>query len=145
MKVVNLKSKTDLLKLKKEISSYNNNIYFQSYPINDLKEVRYNIVKSNSFLPKVVDSGPYKEYIDNRKISTCFRNLAGDVKLVIPIKPYPTIYYFALNGSEKEWLALFNKVVNNFKKEDKFISTHGHGVAWLHVRIEKYPKYYKIR
>ena len=75
------------------------------------------------------------------KISTDFKNLSGDTVLVIPVKPYSNIYQFAKNGSEREWLALFRRVVKNFKK-GQYISTHGHGVSWLHIRIEDYPKYF---
>ena len=64
--------------------------------------------------------------------------------MVIPIKPYANIYQFAKESSDREWLALFNRVVKNLKSGYKYISTHGHAVPWLHVRIEKYPKYYNI-
>lgn len=145
MSFLNFKDKKDILRLKKEISKLDNNIYFQTYPIHDLEKVKYLLTKSNT-LPKTIDPIPYQKYVrrDKNKLSTVFPNLSGDVKLVIPIKPYPTIYSFAKKSTEREWLALFNNVVKNFKKEDKFISTHGHGVSWLHVRIERYPKYYKL-
>lgn len=39
--MLNLKSKKDLLKLKKEISKYDNDIYFETYEILDIKKVKY--------------------------------------------------------------------------------------------------------
>jgi wobble nucleotide-excising tRNase len=143
--MINLKSKEELLKLKNEISKLNNNIYFETYIIDDITRVKYRIRESYS-LPSIADDIPYKKYITKNKnsLSTEFLSLDKKTKLIIPIKPYATIYQFALNGSDKEWLALFNRVVKNFKKDDKYISTHGHGVSWLHVRIEKIPKYYTI-
>jgi hypothetical protein len=146
MPIKNFRSKEDLLKLKKEISKYDDDIYFESYEILDLKRVKYRIRKTSG-IPKIPNDRAYKKYIDGNKnkLSTEFLSLGGDTTLVIPIKPYANIYQFAKEGSDREWLALFNKVVKNFKNDnDYYISTHGHAVSWLHVRIENRPKYYVI-
>ena len=60
--------------------------------------------------------------------------------LVIPIKPYVTIYDFAKRATDREWLALFRRTRKLTLKGDT-ISTHGLGVSWLHVRIENPPEY----
>ena len=145
MPIKNFKSKEDLLKLKKEISKYDDNIYFESYKILDLKIVKYRIRKTGG-IPRIPNDRAYKKYIEENKnkLSTEFLSLGGDTTLVIPIKPYANIYQFAKGSSDKEWLALFNKVVKNFNPDDFYISTHGHAVSWLHVRIENRPKYYTI-
>lgn len=142
---INFKSKTDLLKLKQEISKYDDDIYFETYKILDLKDAKYRIRKTKN-IPRIANDENYKKYItlNKNKLSTCFLSLNKDTKLVIPIKPYANIYQFAIRSEEREWLALFNKVVKNFDKNDHYISTHGHAVPWLHVRIEKHPKYYNI-
>lgn len=145
--MMNFKSKKDLLKLKKEISKYNDDIYFESYQIDDITKVKYRIRKTRN-IPKIANDRAYKKYLEKNKrcLSTEFTSLSKGTILVIPIKPYANIYQFAKQSSQREWLALFNRIVKNFShyKTCKYISTHGHAVPWLHVRLEEYPKYYTI-
>jgi len=137
-----MKSTRSLLKLKRTISQLQNNIYLQSSPVEDLRKVNFRIVRSYP-LPYRADPVPYSEYLEHagRKLTLNFVNLTGDVMLIIPTKPYATIYLFAKEASDREWLALFRRTASLTKKGDH-ISTHGHGVSWLHVRIEETPKYY---
>ena len=141
-KYLNLKSKESILKLKKKISKTTNNIYFETRKIENLEKIEYRIRKSYP-LSEIPDTKPYEEYLmkAGKSLSTQFKNLSGDTILVIPTKHYSNIYQFAKNSTDKEFLALFRRVVKNFKKGD-YISTHGHGVSYLHIRIETYPKYY---
>ena len=46
--------------------------------------------------------------------------------------------------TEKEWIDLWEIVKTKLEKSNEklYVSTHGHGVPQLHVRLEKYPKYY---
>tara|TARA_B100001113_G_scaffold316643_1_gene283561 strand:+ start:754 stop:1305 length:552 start_codon:yes stop_codon:yes gene_type:complete len=143
IKTLNLRSKEGILDLKREIASKQNNIYFETRKVENLNEIQYRIRKS-SRLPSVPDKGPYKNYLDDtsKSLSTQFLNLSRDALLVIPSKPYANIYQFATRSSDREWLALFRRVVKNVKK-GQFISTHGHGVSYLHVRLEDNPKYYE--
>ena len=101
-------------------------------------------IRKSSRLPSFPDKRPYKNYLDDtsKSLSTQFLNLSKDAILVIPSKPYANIYQFATRSSDREWLALFRRVVKNVKK-GQFISTHGHGVSYLHVRLEDNPKYYE--
>ena len=145
IKIMDLTNKNDILLLKKEISKTQNNIYFETRIIENFKNIEY-IIRRSSSLATIPDIRPYKKYIENankNSLSTHFYNLSKDTILVIPIKPYANIYQFAIHSSNVEWLALFRKILKNLKK-GQFISTHGHGVNYLHVRIENYPKYYKI-
>jgi len=143
---MDLTNKNDILQLKKEISKKQNNIYFETKKIENFKKIEYRIRRSLSNLATIPDIKPYKKYIDNankNSLSTHFYNLSKNTILVIPIKPYANMYQFAIHSSDIEWLGLFRKILKNLKK-GQFISTHGHGVNYLHVRIENYPKYYKI-
>ncbi len=45
--MINLKSKEDLLKLKNKISKLNNNIYFETYIIDDITRIKYRIRDKN--------------------------------------------------------------------------------------------------
>ena len=67
--------------------------------------------------------------------------------LVIPLEQFVNIIDFTKNSNETQWLLLWKNVLfasNKMLLQNKYvhISTHGHGVNWLHVRIEKIPKYY---
>ncbi len=146
IKIMDLTNKNDILLLKKEISKTQNNIYFETRKIENYTKIEYRIRRSLSSLATIPDIKPYKKYIDNankNSLSTHFYNLSKNTILVIPIRPYANIYQFAIHSSNIEWLGLFRKILKNLKK-GQFISTHGHGVNYLHVRIENYPKYYKI-
>ena len=145
MKIFSLNSKDDLLNLKDNISNYDDDIYFESYYIKDINHIRYRIRKSKG-LPRIASGKAYKTYLEKNKnkLSTDFLSLGKDTKLVIPIKSYANIYQFAKYSTNREWLALFNRVKKIFDINDHYISTHGQGVPWLHIRIEKRPKYYKI-
>jgi len=145
MSIINLYSKEELIKLKERISKYNDDIYFESYYINDLEKVKYRIRKTNN-VPRIANGRAYQKYINNNKnrLSIDFLSLGKDTKLVIPIKSYANIYQFSKYGTNREWLALFNRIKKIFTKDDHYLSTHGHGVPWLHFRIEQFPKYYSI-
>ena len=114
---LNLTSEKGILSLKKEISAKNNNIYFETRKIKNLSKVEYRIRKSSP-LSETPDLEPYKKYIEaaKRSLSTQFKNLSKDTILVIPIKPYANIYQFSKYSSNREWLALFRRVIKNFKK-----------------------------
>ena len=50
---------------------------------------------------------------------------------------------FTFNASPKEWTGLWKRVAKESKKMKKpfYISTHGHNVNWLHIRLEKNIKF----
>lgn len=79
--IINLKSREELLKIKQKISKLNNNIYFESYEINDITKVKYRIRDSYS-LPSIADDIPYKKYINKNKnsLSTEFLSLDKSTK-----------------------------------------------------------------
>ena len=46
---------------------------------------------------------------------------------------------------QKKFWNCASKIIKNFLKNNNnkiFISTHGHGVPYFHLRISKKPKYY---
>lgn len=85
------------------------------------------------------------------KYVVSFPNLSGDTILVVPIpkrnKNFSSLYIFNKNASNTQKKIFWKKVAEIAIKEQKkhgkvWISTHGLGVAWLHVRISTSPKYY---
>lgn len=140
-KILNLNDKQDILNLKNEISSINHNVYFETGKVTDLRNIEYRLVKAHGLRKKIENN--FSQYLENigKKLSVSFWNKSKDTYLVIPTKPYAHISSFAKKGTDKEWLAVFNKI-KRYIDENEYISTHGHGVAYVHFRIEKYPKYY---
>jgi len=80
-----------------------------------------------------------------------FANLGGDAQLVVPCplsaaSEYPHLAEFLQNAPDQQIETLWQQVGVEAEKTigDKniWISTAGAGVAWLHVRLDAFPKYY---
>lgn len=109
--------------------------------------------KVDTSLPSQEDYTSFQKFINKSKNKSVlsFNNLSGDTILVIPKpkanKNFATIKDFCDNASDTQQKEFWKKVSSIIKKELKngneiYVSTHGHGVYFLHVRISKYPKYY---
>jgi len=118
---------------------------------NEYKEV---FIESNELDKLNEDYSPYNKYIQssNNKYVISFYNLSGDTLLIIPIpkknKDFTTIKDFIDNASLYHQKIFWKKVSREIKKQLKqnekiYISTHGLGVSYFHLRLEKYPKYYQ--
>jgi hypothetical protein len=108
---------------------------------------------TNKHLPEKQDQTDFQEYItkSKNKYVIAFPNLSKDTMLVIPMpiegKNYATLKDFIDNASEiqqKEFWKKVSKVAKKFMKEKGkvWISVHGFGVPYTHVRISSQPKYY---
>ena len=100
---------------------------------------------------------PFKKYINSyhckTKHATAFYNKTKDVILVIPCnksKNFTHILDFAKNASEIEFKSVMNLTFDVAQAtldegfQQVYITTHGTGVGWLHLRINSYPKYFKL-
>ena len=78
-------------------------------------------------------------------------NISGDTILVIPKpkeKKFTNLYLFMKNASEIQQKKVWKKVVKEARKllknnDNIWISTHGLGINYLHIRISTKPKYYE--
>jgi len=111
--------------------------------------------KINPDLPMRQNKKSFSEKIDTsqgkEKYVTSFPNLSGDTVLVIPMpksgKSYATVKDFVDNAPLVQQQEFWKRVAKLAKKQMKkygkvWISTHGLGVPYLHVRICNKPKYY---
>ena len=113
--------------------------------------------KENSALPKRQSKSAFNDKLSEAekkgtKYATAFPNLSGDTVLVVPMpkkgKSYATLKDFVDNAPMKQQQELWKLVAKESPKKQvkKFgkvwISTHGLGVPYLHVRIASQPKYY---
>ena len=120
---------------------------------NEYKEIFIENIKLDKIKE---DFTSFKEYIDysTNKYVTTFNNPSGDTLLIIPIpkknKNFETIKDFIDNSSLYQQKIFWKKVAKEIKKQLKdnekiYVSTHGLGVPYFHLRLDKYPKYYQTK
>ena len=137
------------------------------YPINIKGKFQWNtsVLKNNekavfkqtfrvdNKLPQEQDKTEFQEYINNsqNKYAVSFLNLSKDTMLVIPMpvtgKNYATLKDFIDNAPEIQQKNFWKRVAEVAKqfmneKGKVWISVHGLGVSYMHVRISTTPKYY---
>lgn len=80
-----------------------------------------------------------------------FENFGKDALLVVPSprgdnSAYAHIAAFTRNGPDPQIHALWKLVGKTMQqritKQPIWLSTEGHGVSWLHIRLDSRPKYY---
>ena len=80
-----------------------------------------------------------------------FDNLGGDARLIAPCprgeeKIYPHLATFVRNAPEEQRQQLWRQVGESLHEamasEPIWLSTSGLGVFWVHVRLDRRPKYY---
>ena len=97
----------------------------------------------------------FASYFDGPAASdgiTVFPNLGGDAWLVAPCPEGPPEAYahlaaFSRGAPRMQQHALWKRVAETMTEqlhlqEPLWLSTAGQGVFWLHVRLDRYPKYY---
>lgn len=97
----------------------------------------------------------FLEYIENsdNDYVTSFPNLKKDSMLVIPIprsSNFTSLKFFMDFSSDRQYRYFWRRVAEEIENmllehEGVWVSTHGLGVPYLHVRIDTYPKYYQTR
>lgn len=142
------------------------NIYFDFYFF-EVKPIKYHCIHNESFefvvsYPSVpflgsADYSCFKEYgiVKNDNSIIHFHNKSGDCLLICPTyncnyekKNYAHIGLFMKSKNNEQKIQLIQTMLityyNQLKETPnkfKWLSTHGLGVPWLHVRIDNSPKY----
>jgi hypothetical protein len=109
--------------------------------------------RKNNDLPETQNKKDFQEYIkkSENKYVVSFPNLSKDTMLVVPMpipgKNYATLKDFIDNAPQIQQEEFWKKVATvakNFMAEKGkiWISVHGLGVHYTHVRISSSPKYY---
>ena len=105
------------------------------------------------------DEAAFAEHFGScsREQTVCaFDNLGGDARLVAPRKKsigakdgkvYSHLASFVRGATEYQianlWELAASEYLRAVQSEKTWFSTNGMGVAWLHVRLDSYPKYYQ--
>lgn len=111
-------------------------------------------VSSPSLAKMPLDSDSFAEYFRRDREVVTFGNLGGDAVLVAPC-PDPAGGNFAHLASftatarpalqHALWQAVGTALDARVGSKPLWLNTAGHGVAWLHVRLDSLPKYYQYR
>ena len=106
-------------------------------------------------LNDVQDSTSFDEYMNTSSDNILsFLNLSKKSELIIPnLKSNENVYshlaHFVRKAPTQQVHDLFktvaSKVQESINSENIWVSTAGAGVDWLHVRIDKKPKYYRYK
>ena len=124
---------------------------------NKLKNHYEDIYIKSDLLDKLdQDYISFIEYINKskNKYYTYFYNPSKTTLLIIPIprknKNFTTIKDFIDNASNYQqiqfWKGVGKLIKKMLKKNNKiYISTHGLGVPYFHLRLDIEPKYYKTK
>lgn len=111
----------------------------------------------NSILDKLNENYySFTSYINSskNKYVSIFYNLSRDSVMIIPIpkenKNFTTIKDFIDNASithqKMFWKIVVITIKKILKENDKiYVSTHGLGIPYFHLRLDKVPKYYQTK
>ncbi len=110
------------------------------------------VLVNSSQLPRIkANPKPFQGFFNKKSLIVDFPNLRGDAHLVVPVAlhsdtDYSHLASFLCSAEKKQIDQFWKKVGHTFKQKINhnplWLSTHGLGVAWLHVRIDQRPKYY---
>lgn len=109
-------------------------------------------VQSHALNRMLVDPKSFEQHFDDAITTvTAFVNLGGDALLIAPCpeneqSSYPHLAAFLRDASSHEiesfWKEAGVQIKKNISDNYLWVSTAGSGVAWLHLRLDSFPKYY---
>jgi hypothetical protein len=108
-------------------------------------------VSSPSLARMGIDRDAFAEHFTPGCEVTTFENLGGDATLVAPCSDeagnFAHLGSFTATASagrqDALWQAVGEALAARMGPRPLWLSTAGHGVAWLHVRLDSRPKYYR--
>ena len=112
--------------------------------------VQFVLVHEPSFATRPTNGSAFRKFFNDNH-ANAFPNLGGDAVMIVPSpKTDPKIYghlasFIRHAPSEQKqalWELVANETLKNLSQKPKWLSTAGGAVPWLHVRLDKRPKYY---
>lgn len=108
-------------------------------------------VSSPSLARMAQDAGAFAEHFEAGRDVAAFGNLGGDAWLIAPAPEegadFAHLAAFTASASPARqdalWQAVGAALQARVGARPLWLSTAGHGVAWLHVRLDSHPKYYR--
>lgn len=122
--------------------------------VNANQPFRFVLWNEPMFVSRSTDAKAFEDYFSKDQ-GNCgvisFANLRGDAVLVVPSPrtshaAYGHFAAFLRRGPKEQvdalWCVVSQTVRSKIGVNPIWLSTAGGGVAWLHVRIDTFPKYY---
>lgn len=112
------------------------------------------LISAPEFTQRKTDQAAFAEHFRSAHSNSSivsFGNLRGDATLIVPLPVANTDTYnhfavFLREASEAQsselWQVIGKEVSDRVSEKPLWLSTAGGGVAWLHIRLDSYPKYY---
>ena len=108
------------------------------------------LVHAPSFAARPTNGSAFSKFFNDNH-ANAFSNLGGDAIMIVPSpKTDPKIYghlasfirHAPMDQKQALWALVANETLKNLSQKPSWLSTAGGGVPWLHVRLDKWPKYY---
>jgi hypothetical protein len=110
------------------------------------------LIDAPSLAAQPADSRPFAEHIGafrGRAALAAFPNLGADADLIVPSEAFPNAHLaaFLRSAPEGQVNALWRRASEASEvwlqgKQAFWVSTSGFGVRWVHVSVDRRPKYY---
>lgn len=109
------------------------------------------VLVNSSTLVKIREKQqPFQKHFNTVELAVTFSNLGGDSQLIVPTPQsencYAHLAAFVRKASKQQQQAFWQLVGESCQiyigEQPIWWSTSGLGVYWLHVRIDRRPKYY---
>lgn len=130
-------------------------VFWETSVAKDGDESRYRVKTKSAAraLPMTLpaDTSAFKKHLKNKKSPVSFLSKSNPPTLLVVLpntgKNFSHIGTFYASSTLTEKRALWKKVAIELEKKLNksgmvYVSTHGLGVAWLHIRLSGTPKYY---
>lgn len=98
------------------------------------------------------DPNDFKTYFQTDTEVVSFKNLGGDATLIVPCPIAQSTNYSHIGAFHRSatlcqqhalWITVANVALAKTGPQPLWLSTAGGGVDWLHMRLDKRPKYYR--
>lgn len=98
------------------------------------------------------DPTDFQSYFEEGAEVVRFKNIGGDALLIVPCPISRSANYSHIGAFHRTapqtqlhefWIAIAESVLARLGSEPLWLSTAGGGVDWLHMRLDKRPKYYR--
>ena len=129
--------------------------YFWEHPPmttrNFASTAEFVLIDAPSLANSIADSAAFSDHFEGSDIAV-FRNLGRDAILIAPPPDpsglsYAHLAMFLRTAPERQimafWQCVGRTVCQSLSDDPLWLSTSGLGVAWLHVRLDRTPKYYQ--
>lgn len=114
------------------------------------------VLNSPALARVTADPGPFARHFDNGQMIARFHNRGHDARLIAPCPlanapGYPHLAAFTRHAPKEQidalWRVLGEEILAWWSQRDDpvWVNTSGLGVHWLHLRLDRRPKYYKHR